>query len=279
MGTNDPRVSIRTATRAGGTRNQDRYAHGNGWAFVLDGASSFETDEPEHDGGWYAERLRAALVRELTRTPADETVDIVARAIDSASSAHSDPKTCPTSTIALARWTDDVVELYVLGDSTAAFATTNGGEGALTDTRMAAIGGHFRDRYRNRLRAGHGFDAEHRQRLRQLQAEQAAARNVPGGYWIAGATPQAAEHALTRSLPHAHLSSVTLATDGAAATIRYRVAKDWRDFATAAPADLLTRAHVAEDDDPLAVRWPRSKPHDDKTVVTIVPALASNGHR
>lgn len=54
MGPGGPLVTVRAATLAGGEKNQDRFAYGDGWAFVLDGASSFGTTQPEHDGAWYA---------------------------------------------------------------------------------------------------------------------------------------------------------------------------------------------------------------------------------
>lgn len=51
MGT-PPQVKIRAATLAGGRNNQDRYSYGDGWAVVLDGASSLRTQiAPKTVGG------------------------------------------------------------------------------------------------------------------------------------------------------------------------------------------------------------------------------------
>lgn len=268
MGTGDPPVSIRAATLAGGEKNQDRYAHGDGWAFVLDGASSFATVQPQHDGGWYAERLKNALVHELMSRPDDATPDIVARAIELAASPHEEPETCPTSTIAMARWTAEAVEAYVLGDSTIALIGDNDEE-EITDPRLAAIAPQTRALYRTRLQGGHGFDTRHRELLRQLQSLQVRQRNHAGGFWIAGADPEAARHGLSLTRPRRRVDTIVLATDGAAAALRYTILPSWTAITSADPATLLQDTQAAETTDDRGKRWPRSKLHDDKTLALV----------
>lgn len=268
MGTGGPPVTVRAATLAGGEKNQDRYAYGDGWAFVLDGASSFATEQPEHDGGWYAERLKNALVHELTSHPNDSTSDIVARAIDVAASAHEDPQTCPTSTIAMARWSAKEVEVYVLGDSTAALITEEGEE-EFTDSRLADIAPEIREKYRSRLAEGHGFDERHREILRFLQSQQARARNRDHGYWIAGAKTSAAHRALVHRRPVATTRAILLSTDGGALPRAYGLVRSWSDVAKRDRGQLLQAAHDLEKRDSEGREYPRSKKHDDKTLVVI----------
>lgn len=267
MGSDSTSVTVGAATLAGGPKNQDRHAWGDGWAFVLDGASSFETDEPEHDGGWYAERLRDALAVELASCPTESTATLVARAIRDAARAHDDPHTCPSSTVALARWDIHRVELYVLGDSTAAIATPSE-EIVLTDSRIATVGTDLRSEYRARLRAGHGFDERHKQILRQLQMAQASVRNTDNGYWIASNEPTAATHALVIALPIESIQLMTLATDGAEAGRRYGVFETWAEAGNKCE-ETLTRVREVEREDGRAIKWPRSKPHDDKTLMAV----------
>lgn len=268
MGTSRPHVTVRAATLAGGDKNQDRYAHGDGWAFVLDGASSFATTQPDHDGGWYAERLRDALSRELTASPLDAIEAIAARAIKAAAATHDDPRTCPTSTIALARWDGESAETYLLGDSTVALISTIG-ELVTSDTRLQSSASALRDRYRSRLQEGHGFDDSHRELLRRLQLKQAEVRNRPNGYWIAGGEPAAARHGMGHRRPLAGLETVVLASDGVADGNRYGTFASWTDVAYCDLVGLLDDIHAAEMEDPNGQKWPRSKLHDDKTVVTI----------
>lgn len=268
MGTGRPQVEITAATLAGGDKNQDRYAYGDGWAFVLDGASSFAKTQPEHDGGWYAEQLKESLVWELTANPNDKTPDIVARAIRTASSAHEDSESCPTSTISLARWSPKTVEVYVLGDSTSVLIGDDQEE-VLTDTRLADMAPSIRAEYRSRLAAGTGFDDRHRQLLQELQAAQALARNQPHGYWIAGAEPEAAHHAATIKRPLSDHMTLVLLTDGAAAGIRYGVFHTWIETAGQAPHEVLAAVREVEESDERGVKWPRSKLSDDKTLVVV----------
>lgn len=54
------RTSIRAATLAGTSNNQDRYVVGDRFAAVLDGSTSVAGDR-SHDPGWYAEQLAQAL--------------------------------------------------------------------------------------------------------------------------------------------------------------------------------------------------------------------------
>lgn len=268
MGTGGPPVTVRAATLAGGEKNQDRYAYGDGWAFVLDGASSFATVQPEHDGGWYAERLKNALVHELTSHPKDTTVDIVARAIKVAASAHEDPATCPTSTVAMARWSADDVEVYVLGDSSAVLIDSDG-EHEVIDSRMADIAPETRAEYRSRQADGHGFDEHHTRLLRSLQAKQAEHRNRDHGYWIAGADPSAAYNARVASTSRRSLQGMVLATDGAAAGIRYGAVASWTKFLSSDLHEILAQTQRLESNDSTAAKWPRSKLHDDKTAVAL----------
>lgn len=268
MGTGGPPVTVRAATLAGGKKNQDRYAYGDGWAFVLDGASSFATEQPEHDGGWYAERLKDALVDELTSHPDDATTDIVARAIEDAASAHEDPESCPTSTIAMARWATEMVEVYVLGDSSAVLISKEGEE-EVTDSRMGSVAPEVRASYHSRLAQGHGFDTRHRELLEQLQIAQGAARNRPNGYWIAGSDPVAAHHALHKGLPKPGVHTLMLGTDGARAGLRYGLIPTWSAIEDADPNKFLQKIADVEDSDPLAARWPRSKPSDDKSLLIV----------
>lgn len=267
MGTARPLVHIEAATLAGGDNNQDRYAYGDGWAFVLDGATSYSDTPPVHDGGWYAERLKNALSPRLTKHPERPTVDIVADSIREAASAHHPSQgPCPTSTIALARWDADLVELYVLGDSYAC-ALTDEGPIVLTDNRLKQFGKGLRTLYRQRLREGHGFDDRHREILQGLQGVEAAHRNRLHGYWIAGSTPQAARMGLSLRLHTGRPHRLLIATDGSLRTIH--ALNRINPPAPLSPSRRLLQLQELEDSDQSASRFPRSKIHDDKTEISI----------
>jgi len=262
--------NIRPATRAGGSNNQDRFLVGDGFAAVLDGATSVAGDR-SHDPGWYAEQLARAIGETVPR--GGLLAGAVADAIRIVRDTHGlTPETAPTSTVALARWSDDVVETYVLSDSFVVTLRADGAETVHTDDRLDAVGASERAAYRARLAAGSGYDVEHGEVLLALQAEQARRRNQPGGYWIAGAEPEAAAHGITTVEERSGVVALLLASDGVDPE-RHPEATTWRglydEVTKGGPAPTLDRIHDAESEDPGGERWPRSKRHDDKTLVTV----------
>ncbi|MFD6138871.1 hypothetical protein [Promicromonospora sp. NPDC060271] len=258
------------ATLVGGTNNQDRYVIGDQFAVVLDGATSFAGDR-SHDPGWYAEQLGRVLSVVLPLGGA--LTDAVEEAIRAVRDTHGlTPGTTPTSTIALARWSDDALETYVLGDSYVVVLHSDGTEAVHTDERLDSVATRERARYQEGLAAGHGYGEEHRATLMELQAEQARHVNRPGGYWIAGAEPAAGQHGLTSSEPRAGVTAVVLASDGVD-VLRHPGATTWGGVYKAAnehgPERVLRQIQDAEDTDPNGSRWPRAKLHDDKTLVAV----------
>lgn len=261
------------ATLAGGSHNQDRYVIGESFAAVLDGATSF-ADDRSHDPGWFAEQLADSLARSI---PAGGPLaGHVEHAIRSVRETHAlQPGTAPTSTIAIARWDSAAVETYVLGDSPAVIVHPDGSASVITDDRLAAVAVEHRKAYRSNLAAGRGYGKQHRQMLLELQAEQAEQRNRPEGYWIAGTDPEAARHGITATTPTSEVAAVILASDGVALE-RHPRADTWAKLCTEAkqhgPDSVLQQIHDAEDTDPDGTRWPRSKAHDDKTIVIAKPS-------
>jgi hypothetical protein len=167
---------------------------------------------------------------------------------------------------------DELVKTYVLGDSYTVLFHADGSELIHTDDRLDDVATAERAAYRRRLAEGHGYDDGHRSLLLDLQAEQARRVNRSSGYWIAGAEPEAAHHGFTTTEKRASVSGLLLASDGVAPE-RHPDAVTWRDLrdeaAARGPDHVLREIHSAEDTDPEGQRWPRSKPHDDKTLVIV----------
>lgn len=265
MGT-APKLNVESATLAGGTSNQDRYGYGDNWAFVLDGASSFAPTRTHQDGGWYAEQLRLALTLGLERSSTG-MANIVEVAIEEAAGHFSGPAAaCPSSTVAIIRLNANHLETYVLGDSSIVLITKNNMERDITDNRIDSVGGRIRSSYRERLKSGGGFDARHRDLLISLQKEQAAVRNRPQGYWIASNDPGAAYEAIQNSWPIEEISQVLLATDGAASIFHTGTVECWSAIAQN-PVQVLRQQHLLESEDSNGAQMPRSKLHDDKTLL------------
>ena len=102
-------------------------------------------------------------------------------------------------------------------------------------------------------------------------------RGVPGGFWTAGADPRAADEALVGTTA---LSRFALMTDGATRAVEVFGDLDWGQalslVSDEGPRALIERVRALEVSDPLGRTHPRSKVHDDATIVLWKPeSLAS----
>ncbi|MBN9109618.1 MAG: hypothetical protein J0I34_12620 [Pseudonocardia sp.] len=237
---------------------------------LLDGASAFEPVDVHP--ATYARTLGTSITALLHGQPDIPIADAVAEAIRrTTASLNLRAGASPSSTVAILRTNDDVVDFYVLGDSTIHYGV---GEQThqLVDDRIEQVAQQERDNYIRRLRAGYGYDDAHRSALADLQGAQRSDRNVEGGYWIAETEPAAAYRGLTRSFKSCRVGWAVLATDGAADVIDH-LGLGWAAVAGYKRAELnrlLGQLHAWEaGSDPYGCALPRAKRHDDKTIVAI----------
>lgn len=267
-------VTVSTATRKGDRRtNQDHAIVVDGALAVLDGATSWLPQNPDQHGGWYARTLGAELTRLL---PGHDhpLVDLLAEAIATIRDRHQlDPVRSPTSTVSILRWDDATLEALVLADSPVVVYPRSGEPDVVHDDRLDTVAADQRRAYREHLRTGRRYGAEFEQLLAAVQTEEAAWRNRDGGYWIAGAVPDAARHALLQRWDAVDVARAVALTDGAAAGVTDYGTDDWctlgKALATAGPSAVVDAVHVLEAGDPDGLTWPRSKRHDDKTVALV----------
>ena len=257
------------ACLAGGTPpGQDCWTVTEHAAVVLDGASSFTPSVA--DATQYVTTLAEALAQRLPIL--DSAIPDVLRDAIGVTVTELDltSESTPSSTVVIARERSSTLEVFVLGDSTAVVQTTDGQLHRITDSRLSEVAPHLRTEYRLRLSEGSGYDERHRALLGDLQREEERVRNRPDGYWIAAADEHAAEHGVTASFPLESVEFCVLSTDGAQRVIDH-LDIDWQDVVRQAPDSLdsfLERLRRWEETvDPNGVRLPRSKRHDDKTLV------------
>lgn len=234
---------------------------------ILDGASAFVPVPVP--AARYAELLGHHLLDAL-QSKHDTDLSALLEVAIQATTEQLDlsPGRSPSSTVGILRHRGDCVDVLALGDSVIVLP-----DEVVSDDRIDQLALAERQRYRERLAEGHGYDDEHRQLLRDLQTEQVKRRNVPGGYWIAEATAHAADHALTCSRPAADVPWAVLATDGAYNPMVHLGLNDWERIAHAdheVLAALLARCTTWEsDEDPDARDLPRAKRHDDKAIACV----------
>ncbi|SDZ44139.1 Protein phosphatase 2C [Amycolatopsis xylanica] len=211
---------------------------------LLDGATQPRPDLPT--GGWYA----GLLIEELGRTVTvdSDLADALARAIENVARDNGlKPRDSPSSTVAIARWTEDRIDALVLADSPIVACGRNGIE-AIVDDRLASL------RSNKKLRTSKD--------VYQL-------RNVEGGFWVAEADPKAAYQAVRRSWRREDVDVVMLASDGVSAGVDEYQLLSWADVAAMKPHEVLETVRAAEREDAECERWPRSKIHDDQALAVV----------
>jgi Protein phosphatase 2C len=267
-------VTFETQTRPG-RPNEDFVVAAESAVIVLDGAGPPDGTEQgcTHGVRWFVQRLGLALTRQVI----DEDQDLVtalAVAINETAANHADcdlthPQT-PSATVAITRINRDRLHWLVLADSYVVVDATSGLQ-VHTDDRLAQVtSGRSRDLAT--LTAG---SREYQQRYAELIIGEQTQRNRAGGFWVASATPEAADQALTGSLPLQQVRRFAVLTDGATRLVDRFGLMSWTDcldlLEHQGPRELIRRVRDAENTDPDGHRWRRRKRHDDATAAFCRP--------
>ena len=232
---------------------------------VLDGATSYSPEAPPADE--YVDVLLDALLRRVD--DGDLREQLRAALVETVERLGLTPGTAPSSTVLVLRVGDELVEVAALGDSTAVIGLQDDMTARVSDDRLDEIAIEQRDAYRRALEQGEGYGEAHRSRLRELQRSERPSRNRSGGYWIAEAEPAAADELIVRTFPRSTVRWVVLATDGVQKHLDRL--DTWSAAASLGDGDLSALIRDVQtwetETDPDGRRLPRSKRHDDKTVV------------
>jgi len=223
---------------------------GPDFVVVLDGATAGAGVESGcvHSVAWLVAQLGNQLAVPLLGRSQSPLADLLADAITGVRAEHVD--TCdltnpdsPSSTVAMARVSEEQVEHLVLADSPVVLRAPDGRVTVMADNRIDLL-------------PEYTFEA-----VRRL-------RNQPGGFWVASTEPKAAYEAVAGTTARAAVELIAILTDGAS---RYseRYAHPWEDLvdvlATSGPRTLIERVRRYDTD--AAVGTFRGKRHDDATAV------------
>lgn len=263
-------MRIEAATLAGGEVNQDYYAYGDTYALVLDGASSFLPEKTSIDATTYVEALGSALAIRLEVCDLDEVPNVVAESIKEVVEKYElVEESSSNSTIVIAKWNQEKVVIYVLGDSTCLVIDNSGETAEITDNRMAQFGATFREKYKRRLSEGYGFDTEHKELLKIIQQTQKNNRNIQEGYWIAGACPEAGYNGILKYFKLTEVKEVLLCTDGGMSSYSIYGQNVQKLPCRNRLRFMIEAKHLDEEHDSNGAKNPRSKLHDDKTAILL----------
>jgi hypothetical protein len=268
------RVCAATLPGSESSPNEDWLHASSHVAIVLDGLTARTETGCRHSVEWYVEQLGGALAQRVT--DADATLsEILGESISWVAGQHQEcdlenPST-PAAAVGIVRVrpSDGAgnLEYLALGDVTVVLEKETGDVQIVQDERIN------RTAVSERVAADRfliGSDEKSAALLAMKRAE-ISARNVPGGYWIAAASPDAARHAVAGAVSGRDFHRGLLLTDGAARLVTMFAVEDWRGLLDmterAGPCAVLRDLRRAEAGDPVGARWPRNKASDDATLV------------
>lgn len=249
-------ITYATASGEAEHSNEDLVLAGPKFAVVLDGATApaGESSGCIHDVRWFVRQLGGRLVQQLVVDDKDNDslVKHLRSAITWVNSQHehtcdlSNPS-CPSSTVAVLRLGELYVDALVLSDSTILLDMSTSGIQRLTDERTAHLS---------------NYKPENVQRQ----------RNQLGGFWVASTKPEAADHALSITVPIVNVRRAAVLTDGAARLVERFDLMDWpglfKMLDTEGPARVIR--HVREAENTICIPpGIRGKTHDDASAVLI----------
>jgi hypothetical protein len=254
--------------------NEDWFSASSRLVVVLDGATARTDTGCVHGVSWYAAHLGAAISA-LAGNTERALPDALSLAIEVVANEHPhcDLKSAgtPSAAVAILRPYRESVEYLALGDISIVFDCGDNLE-VITDDRVE---GTARTERAEADKYPIGSQQKNDAMVRMKHAE-LAARNKPGGFWVAAADPTVAREALTGSIPLRNLRRCAVLTDGAARLVRMFSLMTWPGLldllAESGPAEALSRVRAIEAEDPDGLRWPRNKRSDDATAVFIRPA-------
>lgn len=267
-------TQIRIASQPGGTSENEDWAGATlHCAVVLDGLTSpSELDTGcIHGVPWFVHQLGSALLSRLANVDRSLKGNLAA-AIEDVAQLHAGQcdltnTGTPSATVALVRVSDHEIEWLVLADA-AVLLETEDGIRVATDDRVNAVATTQRDAALTENRN----DSEKRRLVRELVSAQRKVRNQPGGYWIAGSDPNAANEASTGSVRRRDGQRCALLTDGVTRLVEFGESSWVNLFESLdreGPERTIDRVREVEASDPHLVHWPRYKPSDDATAVVL----------
>jgi hypothetical protein len=266
-------VEVSFASRPGSMSrpNEDFVTASPSVAVVLDGLSAPPALGTGclHGTPWFVTNLGTQVVSAATTARDEPLKELVAGAITRVADIHA--HTCdlehpgtPSSSLAVLREHDQRVEYLLLFDSVILLDGPSGLT-VLTDRRVDAFA---QPEHLATHEQPIGSPA-HQERVQELVAAQRRHRNQPGGYWVAGAKPEAAYQAVTGSRPLDQVSCAALLSDGVSCLVDLYAVVDWPELLSSmqqhGPARVTSRVREVEDTDPTGTRWPRYKRSDDAT--------------
>lgn len=209
-------------------------------AWVIDGTSGFSDktlfpDAPS-DGRWFVNRINshmlsrmgdsmslANLVRYAIRETTLEAVNEMSYSGHPRSMEFEDVDDTlstidlPAATIAVVDWSGMTVDVFSLGDSGVVVSKSNG---------ASYVSQGDPKQFENKVNEDELSHGDYRKQIRNIQKR----RQVPGGFWVVGFNPIAADFAVEEKYYEQGIESILLTTDGFTPIVDdYEIYDEWSD--------------------------------------------------
>lgn len=252
-------------------------------AVLVDGATGLTKVNliaGETDASWYARELTTRTVA-LLRDPTTPTTQALAQAGTSVASEYLqlpgastlNREDLPSGCVAILRWTNNELEVVMLGDCTAVVTLRDGSTQEVHDATLDELDRQNFERMYRYAAFNNTTMAEARRAINDRFIENRLKMNEPDGYWAADSTCRGFGHELVGCFSLSQVAGVFACSDGFAATVDMGVCANTTELATrtlagegAQLAEDLRAAELADKD---LMRVHRSKISDDATYVAV----------
>ncbi|MDO4797356.1 MAG: hypothetical protein Q4A01_04955 [Coriobacteriales bacterium] len=252
-------------------------------AVLVDGATGLTKVNlvaGETDASWYARELAqqtAALLEDpampAARALAQAGTAVAEEYLHMPGSSALGREDLPNGSVAILRWSEDKLEVTMLGDCTAVVTLADGSARLVHDATLDELDRQNYERMFCYATQNNATMAQARKALNDRFIENRLKMNEPGGYWAADATCRGFGHELVERFPMAQVTGAFACSDGFVAAVEMGVTADETSLAQdvlAGKGEQVARAlRDAEQADRDLMRVHRSKISDDATYIAI----------
>lgn len=266
--------------------NEDTSFTGDGFAFVLDGATGLNGKnliDKESDARWYVKQWEIFLKDNITNWDI-ELKDIIKDGInlikgkffsniDSTEKEYLRSIDLPSSTIALVRWDSQVLEYFLLGDCTIILKFDNENINYIKDDALDILDGEVIKFMAREMKKNSISHLEARERAIDLLIRNRSLKNKLNGYWVLGFSTEAAENAKVGKIQLGIENNILLMSDGFSVLFEKYKATAREEIIDIVDGEGVSycykRIRDVEINDPECIEYPRLKQSDDSSAVFI----------
>jgi len=274
-------------SESGKSVNEDLFGTKGNLAWVLDGMTGHR-EKPrtpaETDGKWYVKQLDDAFKQlsdrnECLSSIARDAIALVRERFQEVTDEDIDgAKDLPAAAGVLIRRIrtesgPDKIEYLILGDCTLLIEKTKTIV-RISDERPVLKEQEQIEAMQQALDDGAETPMDARKQVKNLFVKNKNELNTPGGFWMFGLDPEAADEAITGMFRVSNDLKIHLMTDGFSCLVdTYHVYETWEKAIDCLHESgcevLISEIREVEDADPMLRKYPRTKPSDDATLLSL----------